>query len=55
MDGWMAIAVFVIFGHELDKKDPIFWFMMQVATLVGFATAYPVNGWLIRRGWTERM
>ena len=25
-----------------------FWFMMQIAMLCGFATSYPVNGWLIR-------
>jgi hypothetical protein len=29
MYGWMAIAVFLIFGHELEKTDPVFWFMMQ--------------------------
>jgi hypothetical protein len=29
--------------------------MMQVAMLVGFATTYPVNWWLIRRGTKEAM
>ena len=43
MYGWMAIAVFVIFRHELSKTDPIFWFMMQIAMLAGFLTSYPVN------------
>ena len=27
-----------------------FWFMMQIATIFGFLTAYPVNWWLIRAG-----
>ena len=27
----MAIAVFLIFGHEIQKTDPVFWFMMQIA------------------------
>jgi hypothetical protein len=29
--------------------------MMQIAMVVGFATAYPVNWWLIARGIKERM
>ncbi len=55
MYGWMAIAVFAIFDRELSKSDPLFWFMMQIAMLVGFLTSYPVNAWLIREGWKERM
>lgn len=55
MYGWMAIAVFLIFGYELPKTSPVFWFMMQIAMLAGFATAYPVNWWLIRQGVKEPM
>ncbi len=55
MYGWMAIVVFVIFGHELPKNEPLFWFMMQIAMLFGFLTAFPVNWWLIRAGIKERM
>jgi len=55
MYGWMAIVVFVIFGHELEKTDPVFWFMMQIAMLGGFLTSYPVNWWLIRIGVKESM
>jgi hypothetical protein len=29
--------------------------MMQIAMLVGFATSYPVNWWLIETGIKERM
>jgi hypothetical protein len=29
--------------------------MMQIAMLVGFATSYPVNWWLITAGFKERM
>lgn len=32
MYGWMAIVGFLIFGHELEKTNPTFWFMMQIAT-----------------------
>jgi hypothetical protein len=33
----------------------VFWFMMQIAMIVGWATAYPANTWLLRKGWKERM
>ncbi len=55
MYGWMAIATFVIFGREIEKTDPIFWFMMQIAMLAGFLTSYPVNWWLLRSGIKEKM
>ena len=55
MYGWMAIATFAVFHHELSKASPVFWFMMQIAMLCGFMTAYPVNWWLLRRGVKEKM
>lgn len=55
MYGWMAICFFMIFKHKLEPGDPIFWFMMQIAMLCGFATAYPVNWWLIKKGIKEAM
>jgi Domain of unknown function (DUF4396) len=59
MYGFMAVAVFYIFrtvlGAELQVNSPEFWFMMQIAMLCGFATSYPVNWWLIRRGVKEAM
>jgi hypothetical protein len=33
----------------------LFWFMMQIAMLFGFLTAYPMNWWLIRKGIKEAM
>jgi hypothetical protein len=55
MYGWMAIVTFVLVGHELDKTDPVFWFMMQIAMIAGFFTSYPVNWWLLRAGIKEAM
>lgn len=55
MYGWMAIATFALFDRELPKGGPVFWFMMQVGMFLGFATAYPMNWWLLRRGIKERM
>lgn len=55
MYGWMAIVVLLIFGHEIEKTNPVFWFMMQIAMLAGFITSYPVNRWLVNKGIKEKM
>lgn len=55
MYGWMAVAVFVIFGHEIEKTSAVFWFMMQIAMWFGFLTSYPVNWWLLQKGLKEKM
>lgn len=59
MYGFMAVAHFYIFRSVLGAALPVnsveFWFMMQIAMLFGFATSYPVNWWLIRRGIKEAM
>ncbi len=55
MYGWMAIAVFLIFGQPLAKTNPVFWFMMQIAMCAGFVTSYPVNWWLLTSGIKEEM
>ncbi len=58
MYGLMAIAhfgIFAVLGLKIDATSPLFWFAMQWAMLAGFATAYPVNWWLIRAGFKERM
>lgn len=59
MYGFMALAHFYIFGTLLGARLQVnsteFWFMMQIAMLFGFVTAYPVNWWLIRTGVKEAM
>jgi hypothetical protein len=59
MYGFMAFAYFYLFGTAFDaslRTDMVeFWFMMQIAMVVGFITAYPVNWWLIRSGVKESM
>jgi hypothetical protein len=54
MYGWMAIVHFGFFG-EIPKTNPVFWFMMQIAMMAGFLTAYPVNWWLVKSGIKEKM
>ena len=55
MYGWMAIATFLVFKHELKADTLQFWFMMQIAMLFGFLTAYPVNWWLLEKKIKEPM
>jgi hypothetical protein len=59
MYGFMAFAQFYLFRHLLGIKLEVptveFWFMMQIAMIAGFATAYPVNWWLITKGVKEKM
>jgi len=55
----LGLPVFVVFrsgfGVTLEVNSFEFWFMMQIAMLAGFPTAYPVNWWSIKVGFKERM
>lgn len=55
MYAWMALASFAIFHRELSPSSPLFWFMMQIAMLAGFATSYPINVWLVKSKIKEAM
>jgi Domain of unknown function (DUF4396) len=59
MYGYMAFAALYLFRSVLRVRletDMVeFWFMMQLAMVCGFITAYPVNWWLIRSGVKEPM
>lgn len=47
--GWMALVRLVWFpGLEADTA--LFWFMMQIGMVIGFATTYPANWWLVKIG-----
>lgn len=54
--GWMALIQLVIFTTpHLEPDHAAYWLLMQIGMMLGFATAYPVNVWLIRRGVKEAM
>jgi len=53
--GWMAIMNRMLFSPHLQPNQPTYWFMMQIGMLIGYATSYPMNWWLIRRGIKEAM
>ena len=56
MYAWMAVVYFVFFPSEHLRADqPEYWFMMQIAMLLGFATAWPINRLLVVKGLKERM
>ena len=54
---WMGLTHFVFFPEprRLHPNMAVFWFMMQIAMIIGWATAYPANVWLLRKGWKEKM
>lgn len=51
----MAVYQLVIFHPGLAKTTATYWFMMQLAMIIGFFTAIPANLWLIEKGWKEAM
>ena len=54
---WMAMMRFVFFPEpkRIHPNMTVFWFMMQIGMKIGWATSYPANVWLLRKGWKERM
>jgi hypothetical protein len=50
--GWMAVMAFVLFPspHQLMPSSAAFWLLMQVGMMIGFATSWPANAWLVKRG-----
>ncbi|HEY9721480.1 MAG TPA: DUF4396 domain-containing protein, partial [Oscillatoriaceae cyanobacterium] len=40
---------------KLHPNEPVYWFFMQIAMLLGFATSFPMNWWLVKKGIKERM
>lgn len=44
---WLGIVYVLI---PLTPAQPVYWFLMQIAMMVGFATSYPANWVLVQRG-----
>lgn len=51
--GMGAAMIFVNFVLMFPPTEIAFWFIMQIGLILGFATAYPVVLWLVRRGTEE--
>ncbi len=51
MFGWMAITHYVLLAdYRPESPTALFWFIMQVGMILGFATTFPANWFLIRWG-----
>jgi hypothetical protein len=53
MVGWMLLLHFN--GLMPPATDASFWLLMQVGTILGLATSYPVVAWLARRNRTAAL
>lgn len=51
----MAVYQRLIWSPGLPKDTATYWTMMQLAMILGFFTALPVNQWLVKKGLKERM
>jgi len=52
---WMIFSAKVLWNPPLEINTAAHWWMMQVGMILGFFTAYPVNRWLVKKGWKEKM
>ena len=53
MAGMAPTMSFLMMGRDMRAmlpSEPLFWFVMSIGIIVGFAIAYPVNVWLVSRG-----
>ncbi|MGM7700701.1 DUF4396 domain-containing protein [Pseudalkalibacillus sp. Hm43] len=50
MFGWMAIVHFFLFTEPPKPDTMTFWFMMQIAMILGTATSFPANWLLVKKG-----
>jgi Domain of unknown function (DUF4396) len=53
--GWMVLSAKVLWQPPLEIDTPGHWLMMQLGMIVGYFTSWPVNRWLVARGWKEKM
>ena len=50
MFGFMIIAHLTIKNNLLEPNKIEYWFIMQIAMLIGFFTSYPINWYLVKKG-----
>jgi cytochrome c-type biogenesis protein CcmH/NrfF len=53
--GYMALYHLVLWQPPLATDTSGYWMNMQIGMVIGFLTAWPVNAWLVQRGWKEKM
>jgi FtsP/CotA-like multicopper oxidase with cupredoxin domain len=53
MGGMAPVMVFLMMGRDMRAMwpgEPLFWMVMSLGVIAGFAIAYPVNVWMVTRG-----
>jgi hypothetical protein len=53
MAGMAPTMIFLMMGRDMramQPSEPVFWLVMSLGVVVGFAIAYPVNVWMVARG-----
>lgn len=52
MAGMAPVMIFLMMGRDMRAMwpgEPLFWFVMSLGVVAGFAIAYPVNVWLVAK------
>src|SRR3546814_10410418 len=53
MAGMEPVMVALMMGRDMRAMwpgEPLFWMVMSIGVIAGFAVAYPVNVWMVARG-----
>jgi FtsP/CotA-like multicopper oxidase with cupredoxin domain len=53
MAGMAPVMSFLMMGRDMRAMvpwEPLFWFVMSLGVIVGFAIAYPFNVWMVAKG-----
>lgn len=47
---FMSLALKFVLGQQINPMFLVFWFMLQLAMMIGFLFSWPANHFLIKRG-----
>jgi Sec-independent protein secretion pathway component TatC len=50
--GMFPVMILLMMGRDMramEPTEPQFWAVMSLGVIVGFATAYPVNVWMVAK------
>lgn len=47
---YLAIVIGILVTIMSEPTTVVFWFMMQIAMMIGFCTSYPANWYLVKKG-----
>lgn len=53
MAGMALVMSFLMMGRDMRAMqpwEPLFWFVMSLGVIIGFAVAYPFNVWMVAKG-----